>query len=177
MLNANLVRRFGARRIAHGSLLGYIAFAVVHTGLVLSGNENLWSFALLQAGTMFCFGLIVPNFSSMAMEPLGHIAGTASAVQGFITTFGGALIGLFIGQQFDGTTGPLILGFTALWCAGTVHGALRRRRTPVPPAQGARVLAVLHSSQMPANRSWYSRPEVSCVARRSCLSADDDGGS
>jgi DHA1 family bicyclomycin/chloramphenicol resistance-like MFS transporter len=49
----------------------------------------------------------------MAMEPLGHIAGTASAVQGFVTTFGGALIGFFIGQQFDGTTAPLMLGFAA----------------------------------------------------------------
>jgi DHA1 family bicyclomycin/chloramphenicol resistance-like MFS transporter len=115
----------------HGSLLGYIAFAVVHTGLVLSVNENLWSFALLQASTMFCFGLIVPNFSSMAIEPLGHIAGTASAVQGFITTFGGALIGLFIGQQFDGITGPLILGLRCVlacaWCSSPEADACSAR--------------------------------------------------
>lgn len=113
MLNAKLVGRFGTRRISHGALLGYIGFAVVHAALALSGHENLWSFALLQAGMMFCFGLTGPNFGSMAMEPLGHIAGTASAVQGFVTTFSGALIGFFIGQQFDGTTGPLMLGFAA----------------------------------------------------------------
>ncbi|WP_235913811.1 multidrug effflux MFS transporter [Teichococcus coralli] len=113
MLNAKLVGRFGTRRISHGSLLGYIGFAVVHATLALAGHESLWSFALLQAGMMFCFGLTGPNFGSMAMEPLGHIAGTASAVQGFITTFGGALIGFFIGQQFDGTTAPLMLGFAA----------------------------------------------------------------
>ena len=38
------------------------------------------------------------------MEPVGHIAGTASALQGLVTTIGGALIGLVIGQAFDGTT-------------------------------------------------------------------------
>jgi MFS transporter, DHA1 family, multidrug resistance protein len=113
MLNARMVGRYGTRRISHTFLFGYIGFAVVHAVLALSGHENLWSFALLQAGMMFCFGLTGPNFGSMAMEPLGHIAGTASAVQGFVTTFGGALIGFFIGQQFDGTTGPLMLGFAA----------------------------------------------------------------
>lgn len=113
MLNAKMVGRFGTRRISHGFLLGYISFAVVHAVVALSGHENLWSFALLQAGMMFCFGLTGPNFGSMAMEPLGHIAGTASAIQGFITTFGGALIGFFIGQQFNGTTAPLMLGFAA----------------------------------------------------------------
>lgn len=111
MLNAKLVGRFGTRRISHTMLLAYIGFAVVHAAVALSGHENLWSFALLQAGMMFCFGLTAPNFGSMAMEPLGHIAGTASSVQGFVTTVGGALIGFFIGQQFNGTTAPLMVGF------------------------------------------------------------------
>lgn len=111
LLNAKLVGRFGTRRISHTALLGYIAFAVAHAALALAGHEELWSFAVLQAGMMFCFGLTGPNFGSMAMEPLGHIAGTASSVQGFVTTVGGALIGFAIGQQFDGTTVPLMLGF------------------------------------------------------------------
>jgi DHA1 family bicyclomycin/chloramphenicol resistance-like MFS transporter len=55
---------------------------------------------------MFCFGLVMGNFGSIAMEPLGHLAGTAASVQGFITTIGGALIGFWIGQLFDGTTVP-----------------------------------------------------------------------
>ena len=113
MVNAKLVGRFGTRRISHAMLLGYIGFAVVHAGVALSGHENLWTFAVLQAGMMFCFGLTAPNFGSMAMEPLGHIAGTASSAQGFVTTVGGALIGFFIGQQFDGTTAPLMVGFAA----------------------------------------------------------------
>jgi DHA1 family bicyclomycin/chloramphenicol resistance-like MFS transporter len=69
---------------------------------------------------MFCFGLVMSNFGSIAMEPLGHLAGTAASVQGFITTIGGALFGFYIGQLFDGTTVPLTLGFAGFGIAGLV---------------------------------------------------------
>jgi DHA1 family bicyclomycin/chloramphenicol resistance-like MFS transporter len=137
VLNAKLVGRFGTRRISHAALLGYIAFAVAHAGVALSGHENLWSFALLQAGMMFCFGLTGPNFGSMAMEPLGHIAGTASAVQGFVTTVGGALIGFFIGQQFNGTTGPLMLGFATCGLAALAVVLFAEGGRLFRPRQGA----------------------------------------
>ena len=43
---------------------------------------------------MACFGLASANFGALAMQPLGHVAGTASSVQGTIGTIGGALLGL-----------------------------------------------------------------------------------
>jgi DHA1 family bicyclomycin/chloramphenicol resistance-like MFS transporter len=113
LLNARLVGRFGSRRISHTMLIAYNVLALIHAIVALSGHDTLWSFALLLSATMFCFGLTGPNFGAMAMEPLGHIAGTASSIQGFVTTVGGALIGFFIGQHFDGSTVPLMLGFTA----------------------------------------------------------------
>jgi DHA1 family bicyclomycin/chloramphenicol resistance-like MFS transporter len=112
MLNARLVGRFGSRRISHTMLIAYNVLALIHAIVALTGHDTLWSFALLLSATMFCFGLTGPNFGAMAMEPLGHIAGTASSIQGFVTTVGGALIGFFIGQHFDGSTVPLMLGFT-----------------------------------------------------------------
>ena len=45
------------------------------------------------------------------MEPLGHVAGTASSVLGFMSTVGGALIGAAIGQAFDGTATPMVIGY------------------------------------------------------------------
>lgn len=111
LLNARIVGRLGMRRVSHGALLGYIALTGTHALLALSGHESLWSFAAFQAGAMFCFGLVAPNFGAMAMDPLGHVAGTASSVQGFVTTIGGALLGFFIGQHFDGTVVPITLGF------------------------------------------------------------------
>jgi DHA1 family bicyclomycin/chloramphenicol resistance-like MFS transporter len=44
---------------------------------------------------------------------MGHIAGTASSAQGFISTIFGSLTGFFIGQQFDGTVAPMAIGITA----------------------------------------------------------------
>lgn len=113
LLNARIVERLGTRRVSHLALLGYIGCSVLHLAVALAGVETLWTFAVFQAGTMFCFGLVVSNFGSLAMGPLGHIAGTASSIQGFVTTVGGALIGFLIGQCFDGTVVPMTLGFAA----------------------------------------------------------------
>ncbi|MCC6983886.1 MAG: multidrug effflux MFS transporter [Bauldia sp.] len=112
-VNSRIVEQAGTRRVSHAGLLGFIAFAVVHAIVAYSGNETIWTFIVLQSGMMFCFGLVASNFGAMAMEPLGHIAGTGSSVQGFFTTVGGALIGSLIGQLFDGTTVPLTIGFVA----------------------------------------------------------------
>jgi DHA1 family bicyclomycin/chloramphenicol resistance-like MFS transporter len=69
---------------------------------------------LLLAASLFCFGLIMPNFNAIAMEPMGHIAGTASSVLGATTTMMSATLGLAIGQLFDGTVVPLTVGTCAL---------------------------------------------------------------
>jgi DHA1 family bicyclomycin/chloramphenicol resistance-like MFS transporter len=110
-LNSRIVGRFGPRQVSHAALFGFIALATVHVAVALTGHETLVSFALLQAGVWFCFGLVFSNFGSLAMEPLGRVAGTASSVQGCVTTFGGALIGFLVGQSFDGTAVPMSVGF------------------------------------------------------------------
>jgi DHA1 family bicyclomycin/chloramphenicol resistance-like MFS transporter len=61
------------------------------------------------------------NMNSLSMEPLGAVAGTAAAVFGFLQTVGGAVIGTFIGQQFNGTLTPnasawLVMGLLVLGC-------------------------------------------------------------
>ncbi|MDP2800250.1 MAG: multidrug effflux MFS transporter [Phreatobacter sp.] len=112
-LNSRIVERFGMRRVSHTALVGYIAATLVHGAVALAGHETLLVFTLFQCVTMFFFGLMASNFGAMAMDPLGHVAGTASSVQGFVSTVGGALIGFGIGQQFDGTALPVVLGFGA----------------------------------------------------------------
>lgn len=113
-LNSRIVMRYGMRPIAHSALTLLVAIAAVHLAITFAGVETLWSFVLLQALMMGCFGLVGANFSAMAMERMGEIAGTASSAQGFVTTLGGALIGAAIGQRFDGTTVPLYMGFVAM---------------------------------------------------------------
>ncbi len=109
--NSRLVMRLGPRRLLLAALGTFTVLALAHLAIVLAAGETIWGFVAMQALTMACFGLVGANSGALAMEPVGHIAGTASAVQGLITTMGGALIGLLIGQLFDGTTVPMIAGF------------------------------------------------------------------
>lgn len=113
-LNSRIVMKIGTRRISHTALSALILFAAIHLAIAFSGHETLWTFAILQALMMASFGLATSNFSAMAMERMGEIAGTASSLQGFVATLGGALIGAQIGQSFDGTTVPLYMGFLVM---------------------------------------------------------------
>jgi DHA1 family bicyclomycin/chloramphenicol resistance-like MFS transporter len=110
-LNSRLVMRFGSRRLLLSALAIFTCFAALHLAVILTIGETIWTFVALQALTMGWFGLVGANSGALAMEPLGHIAGTASALQGLISTVGAALIGLVIGQMFDRTTLPLVAGF------------------------------------------------------------------
>ena len=114
LLNARLVEKLGSRLISHTALIGFIVMAAIHSVVNLMGLETIWTFAVLQGLTMFCFGFIAGNFGSMAMEKMGHIAGTASSAQGFISTTLGATFGFLIGQQFNGSATPMTLGFVGL---------------------------------------------------------------
>jgi MFS transporter, DHA1 family, multidrug resistance protein len=110
-LNSRFVGRLGMRVISHGALLGFVAVA----GAMLAGAKlaimPLPLFMALSALMMFFFGLMIANFTSLAMEPHGHIAGTASSLYGSITTLLGIGIGTTIGQGYDGTLVPFATGF------------------------------------------------------------------
>jgi DHA1 family bicyclomycin/chloramphenicol resistance-like MFS transporter len=121
-INARLVGRFGMRRLSHGSLIGFIVITFVWLLIQIYGPQPMpfALFIVLFALAMFQFGWIGSNFNSLAMEPLGHVAGTASSVIGFMGTVGGSLIGALIGQSFDGTALPMVAGFFIVSLIGLV---------------------------------------------------------
>lgn len=110
--NSRLVMRFGARRVSQTALLAFILLSAVQWVLALTG-ETLWMFLIVVGLNMSMIGFISANFSSIAMEPFGHVAGTASSFQNSARTLISALIGGSIGQMYDGTTVPLALGYLA----------------------------------------------------------------
>jgi DHA1 family bicyclomycin/chloramphenicol resistance-like MFS transporter len=110
LLNARMAPQLGTRLLGHGALLVSIALAALHMAIGMSGHETLASFVLLEGLWMFCFGLMAGNFGALAMEPMGHIAGSAASAQGFISMVVGAGVGFAIGQAFDGTAVPLAVG-------------------------------------------------------------------
>ena len=116
-LNSRVVGRFGLRRVGHAAALAFALVTAVHAAVALAGYESLPLFIGLQALTMACFAFTSSNLGTLAMEHMAPIAGTASSVQGVIGTVGAALIGFAIGQQFNGTAVPFVVG-TALCASG-----------------------------------------------------------
>ena len=110
-INSRLVGRLGMRVISHGALLGYVAIAATMLVAAKMQMLPLPLFMALSALMMFAFGLMIANFTALAMEPQGHIAGTASSLYGSITTLLGIGIGMTIGQDYDGTLLPFATGF------------------------------------------------------------------
>jgi DHA1 family bicyclomycin/chloramphenicol resistance-like MFS transporter len=109
--NSRLVERLGTRLISQVALLALIALSTSHVLVIELGRETLTTYIIFQALSMTCIGLCGSNFGAMAMEPVGHIAGTASSVQGFVTSIGAVLVGSAIGQSYTGTTLPLAVGY------------------------------------------------------------------
>lgn len=114
-LNARLVGRFGMRVMSHSALIGFLVVAALMFLAARSQALPLPLFMALASLMMFSFGLMIANFTAMAIEPQGHIAGTASSLYGTITTLVGLAVGAAIGQAYDGTLVPFATGF--LICA------------------------------------------------------------
>lgn len=146
LVNARIVERFGARRVSHTALLVFIAVSTLQVIAASGPDESLAVFLPLMAINLGLLGFLGSNFSSIAMQPLADIAGVASSVQTFVRMLGGALIGVVIGQAYDGSARPLAF---ALLIAGVLalalvmfseRGKLFRRLYPPhrPPPTGFR---------------------------------------
>lgn len=116
-LNSRLVVRVGMRRMllyAFGSqtVFALIAFTIFASG-VLDGAPDwvgVMVFALWSVSLFFINGLTLGNVIALAMEPLGHLAGTAAAVIGAVGMVAAMVIAAPLGQAFDGTPRPIMLG-------------------------------------------------------------------
>jgi MFS transporter, DHA1 family, multidrug resistance protein len=111
LTNAAIVKRYGMRRIGHAALIFFTLVAGLHLLVAATGHETLTTFVMLQTVMMVGFSLSVGNFSAMAMENMGQVAGMANSLQGSLSNVVGLVIGTAIGQAFDGTTIPLYTGY------------------------------------------------------------------
>ena len=109
------------RRVCHAAILLLIAESCVWLIASFIVTIPLWLFLLFVVVVSPMVALNFSNVTALAMEPLGEVAGTASAVFGSIQTVGGALLGYLVAQAFDGTVSPVIaafgiFGFSSLAC-------------------------------------------------------------
>ncbi|MCB9977533.1 MAG: multidrug effflux MFS transporter [Rhodospirillales bacterium] len=114
-LNSTLVQRFGMRKLTARALISITAISLLFLPLALSLTPvPLPLFLLYGACCFFCLGLTFGNMGAMAMEPMGHIAGTASAFVSFLSTAVAIVLGGIIGQLYNGTIIPLCAGYLVL---------------------------------------------------------------
>lgn len=112
--NARLVRRVGPARLARRALHAMIATSALAAALAVSDRLSLPAFELLSCLTMMSFGFVGSNLNAVAMEPMGHLAGTASSVIGAVSTVASAILGGVVGHLFDGTARPLLVATLVL---------------------------------------------------------------
>lgn len=112
--NSKIVERFGMRRISHAMLILFIALSLINIGVMNFAGERLIYFLPLFALTFACFGMLGSNFSAIALEAQGNVAGTASAVYGFATTTVASGFGYLVSSQFSGSVTPILIGFAML---------------------------------------------------------------
>ena len=134
LANGRLVERVGIPRMLTGALGGLVvgATALVALAVVFDGRPPmaLWIAALMLV--VFNHATLIPNLSTRAMEPMGDIAGVASAVVGSVLIGGGALLGSAYDRAYDGTVLPLSLAFlggglaVAVLVAASARAAARR---------------------------------------------------
>jgi MFS transporter, DHA1 family, multidrug resistance protein len=109
--NGFFVRSFGMRRISHTAMILFTVLAAAGFAMSLAGTPAfIVSYVMFSVLLMF-FAVIATNFTAICLEPMGHLAGTATAITGFVSTTGGALLGGAVGQLFNGTLQPLFGGF------------------------------------------------------------------
>jgi len=115
-VNARLVRKLGMHKISHFALFALTLSSLINIliAFAFDGHPPLSVFGIGLTATLFCFSLTMPNFNSLAMEPLGAIAGTASSMIGVYSTLIGVIAGGIIGQLFNGTVVPLLAGYFVL---------------------------------------------------------------
>lgn len=113
-VNSRYVKRLGMHYISVRSFSVIIVVSAIFLAMHIVVPITLPLFMVFAAVTLFCFGLIFGNMNALAMEPMGHIAGSAAALIGFITNLMSMSLGSFIGQLYNGTLVPIVAGFIVL---------------------------------------------------------------
>jgi DHA1 family bicyclomycin/chloramphenicol resistance-like MFS transporter len=159
--NSWLVGRFGVMKLIRFLILGYMlaSLSLALVVLLAGGLPGFWVFTISLAVMVLFQSILIPNLNTIAMAPMGAVAGVASAVIGTVSTGLAALIGAFIDRQFDGTVLPLSLAFAVggLLTFGLVR-AIGDSETPAPETtEGVARLdaaldtpSIIHSPASPA---------------------------
>lgn len=122
-LNGNLVLKFGMYKLVRAFLILFTTIPLIYL-LFYYGqpNPNAYVLVIFFAIQFFSIGFLFGNLRSLAMQPVGHIAGVGAAINGFVSTIMAVPIATFIGRFITDSASPLFIGF--LICGATSIGIL-----------------------------------------------------
>lgn len=113
--NSKIVMKFGMRPICICGFLGLCLISLVFLGVQLLGVAvSFWMFMLYACILFLLFGTLFGNLNAIAMEPMGHVAGMASAIIGAASSVLSLILASIIGQLYNGTLIPMTGGFVIL---------------------------------------------------------------
>ena len=112
-LNGVLVIKFGMEKLITTALISFFVVSATYVAFFYnSPNPDVRVLLLFFALQFFSIGFLFGNIRAMAMQPVGHIAGTAAAVTGCISTIMAVPISIYIGRFIAETALPLFVGFS-----------------------------------------------------------------
>jgi MFS transporter, DHA1 family, multidrug resistance protein len=112
--NSFVVEKMGMHRICYIAVKIMMIASAIFLALHSITAINLWMFLIFAGLIFFCFGFLFGNMNAIAMEPMGHIAGIASAIIGSLSSVIALVIGTGIGQAYNNTVIPVTCGFLVL---------------------------------------------------------------
>mgnify|MGYP000135566657 CR=1 FL=1 len=112
-LNSRLVMKWGMRLLSSFSLISIITISSIFAiYLFINGAQPpLWLFMSYMVMILFFNGILFGNITSIAMGPLGHVAGVGAAVVGSLSTLISVPFGIWIGQSYTDSVMPVVIGF------------------------------------------------------------------
>ena len=113
LVNGRVVGRFGVRPVMNTMLVSLIVGAVLLVAVTLAGGgtPSFWVFMPLLGLLLAQFMFLMPNMNAEALEPVPHIAGTASSLSGGLRMAGGAILGGIVAARIDTSLTPFALAF------------------------------------------------------------------
>ena len=127
MLNSRFVGRWGMRAISSWAAAAIVAASALFLAVQAAMPVTLPMFLAYAGVLFFAFGLMFGNLNAIAMEPMGEVAGMASAIIGASSSVISLLLGTLIGQLYDNTLRPIALGFLLLGLASWLLMLSERR--------------------------------------------------
>ncbi|GLR71382.1 multidrug effflux MFS transporter [Agaribacter marinus] len=114
LFNSIMVMKLGMVKLVKWATIMSVVFSfcLLASVVVYLDKPPLWLFILIMFIGFFFIGILFGNLNSLAMEPVGHIAGVGAAFIGSFSTVISVVIGVFISQYVHDTLLPIGLGFT-----------------------------------------------------------------